>query len=100
VTDDRATKALIERLDAILAKDRESEITVAPMGDLSARLEALLRRYLAEASRCQGITAAVDRLGEQYRRDIDQLVSEYGQSAINAALNKMPVVSWPSVALH
>jgi hypothetical protein len=75
-------------------------MTVAPMGDLSARLEALLRRYLAEASRCQGVTAAVDRLGEWYRRDIDQLVSEYGQPAINAAMSEMPIVSWPSVALH
>jgi hypothetical protein len=58
----------------------------------------LLRRYLIEASKCQG--AALDRLGEQYRRNIDQLVAEYGQTAVNAAMNAMPVVSWPSVALH
>jgi hypothetical protein len=68
------------------------------MDDLTARLEALLRRYLTEASKCKGV--AHDRLGEQYRRDIDQLVSEYGRPAVNAAMNAMPVVPWPSVALH
>jgi hypothetical protein len=70
------------------------------MDDVTARLEALLRRYLAEANRCQGVTAALDRLGEQYRRDIDQLVSEYWQPAVNAAVNEMPDRPWPSVALH
>ena len=70
------------------------------MDDLTARLEALLHRYLTDASRCRGVPAALDRLGEQYRRDIDQLVAEFGQPAINAAMNEMSDVSWPSVALH
>jgi hypothetical protein len=69
-----------------------------PMDDLIARLEALLRRYLIEASKCKGV--ALDQLGEQYRRDIDQLVSKYGRPAVNAAMNAMPVAPWPSVALH
>jgi hypothetical protein len=68
------------------------------MDELSARLEALLRRYLIEASKCQG--AELDHLGDEYRRNIDQLVTEYGQTTVNAAMNAMPVVSWPSVALH
>ena len=68
------------------------------MDELTARLEALLRRYLTEANRCKGV--ARDRLGEQYRRDIDQLVTEYGQPAVDAAVSEMPVVPWPSDALH
>jgi hypothetical protein len=70
------------------------------MDELTALLEALLRRYLVRTSRFRGVTAALDRLGEQYRRHIDQLVSQYGQLAINAAMIEMPLVSWPSVALH
>jgi hypothetical protein len=69
-----------------------------PIDELTARLEALLRRYLTEASKCKGV--ALDRLGEQYRRDIDQLVCKYGQAAVNAAMNAMPVAPWASVALH
>jgi hypothetical protein len=70
------------------------------MDDLTARLEALLRRYLMEAGRCRGVTTALDRLGEKYRRDIDHLVTEYGQPAINAAMNEIPDGPWPSDALH
>jgi hypothetical protein len=68
------------------------------MDDLPARLEALLRRYLTEATKCEGV--ARDRLSEQYRQDIDKLVGEYGQNAVNAAMNAMPAMPWPSVALH
>jgi imidazolonepropionase-like amidohydrolase len=70
------------------------------MDDVTARLEALLRRYLTEASRCRGVPSALDGLAEKYRRDIGQLVSEYGQPAVNAAMNEMPDVPWPSVSLH
>jgi hypothetical protein len=64
-------------------------------GTRRARLEALLRLYAAACDRGDG-----DRLAEQFRRDLQLLVSEHGRKAVNAALNELPDVASPSVSLH
>jgi hypothetical protein len=69
----------------------------APMDDLTARL--LLRIYAAAYNECHG-AVDVDRFGAAFRKDIDQLIAEFGQAAVNAALDKLPDGTWPSVAMH
>jgi hypothetical protein len=67
------------------------------MDDLTARLEALLRLY--SAARDQGQGDGV-RLAEQFRKDLQLLVNEYGPKAVDEALDKIPDEVWPSVSLH
>ena len=70
-----------------------------PMSDLTADLEALVRRY---AAACDLLPprATLDRLGEAFRREMDLLVAEYGQAAVDKAVDALPAVRWPSVSLH
>jgi hypothetical protein len=65
------------------------------MDDLIARLEALLRRYAAAFDQPPD-----DRLGEQFRRDLQMLVTEYGPQAVNAALDALPDAASPSGSFH
>jgi hypothetical protein len=67
------------------------------MDDLTARLEALLRLYAAA-----GAEGHLDGAGlaEQFRRDLQLLVTEYGHKAVDEALDKIPDELWPSVSLH
>jgi hypothetical protein len=68
------------------------------MNDLTARLESLLRRLCAGAyDQTEGGEA---QLGDQFRKDLQSLVTDYGPEAVNAALDELPDVASPSVALH
>ena len=69
------------------------------MSDLTADFEALVRRY---AAACDLLPprAALNRLGEAFRRQMDLLVAEYGQAAVDKAIDALPAVRWPSVSLH
>ncbi len=67
------------------------------MNDLIARLESLMRRLDATAcDQAEGDAA----LAEQFRKELQSLVSEYGPEAVNAALDEMPDAASPSVSLH
>ncbi len=67
------------------------------MTDLTARLEVLMRRY---AAACVSLppSAALDRMAEEFRTEIDLLAAKYGQKAVDKAMNAMSV--WPSVSLR
>jgi hypothetical protein len=69
------------------------------MTNLTAHLEALVRRYAAECD-LQPPGAVLDRLGEEFRREIDVLVAQYGQPAVDKAIGALPDARWPSVSLH
>ena len=62
----------------------------APMDELPARLEAILRRYATSYDQPD------DR--EQFRKGLELLVAEYGPQAVTAALDEVP--TGPSVYLH
>jgi hypothetical protein len=66
------------------------------MDDLPTRLEALFRRYAAALDQGQGEGA---QLADQFRKDLRVLVTEYGQPAVDAALDE-PGEAWPSIFLH
>jgi hypothetical protein len=65
--------------------------------DLTARLEYLLRVYAAAFGQ---VKADAERLREQFRRDLEPLVEQYGQEAVIAALDRLPDRPCPSVSLH
>jgi hypothetical protein len=66
------------------------------MDDLTARLEALMRRYAAACDQGQG-----DRAQLAFHKELQLLVAQYGQPAIDAALDEeMSDGVWPSVSLH
>jgi len=68
------------------------------MDDLTTRLEALMRRYAAACAQGKGDGA---QLAEQFRRELQLLVAQYGQPAVDAALDEeMSDGVWPSVSLH
>jgi hypothetical protein len=62
------------------------------MDDLTARLESLLRRLRP--------CAEDDRMGEQFRRELELLIAEYGSQTVNAALDALPDETSSSVSLH
>jgi hypothetical protein len=55
------------------------------MDNLTARLEALLRRHWAALDQSQDETA---KLADEFRKGLRVLVAEFGQPAIDAALNR------------
>lgn len=67
------------------------------MNDLSAHLEALLRRYAAAIDQGQDDAA---QLLDEFRKGLRVLVAEFGQSAIDTALDALNDVVSPSVSLH
>ena len=67
--------------------------------NLSDRLEALLRRY-AQAYEIDGCDPEAARLAERFRKDLRSLVSEYGPSAVEAALDEIPDNPSPPIAPH
>ena len=67
------------------------------MDELTARLEALVRRYAAAYDHRQ---ASAAELGEQFRRDLELLVAKYGLPAMTRAVNELPGGAWASVSLH
>jgi hypothetical protein len=70
---------------------------ISPMDNVSVRLEALLRRYAAAIDH-GGVETA--RLVDEFRAGLRALVAEFGQPAIDAALNKIRDEGSPSEALH
>jgi hypothetical protein len=65
------------------------------MNELTARLEALMRRYAAACDRGEADRA------EEFHKGLQLLVAQYGEPAIAAALDEeMSDGAWPSVALH
>jgi hypothetical protein len=60
-------------------------------GRLTTRLEELLSRYAAAFDQPQD-------LSEQFRRDLQLLVAEFGYDAVRAALDEIPDA--PSGFLH
>jgi hypothetical protein len=67
-----------------------------PMDDLTARLESLFRRYAAAMNQRHGDHAPV---AKQFLEEADLLITQYGQPAVEAALDT-PDVASPSVSLH
>jgi hypothetical protein len=68
------------------------------MDNLTARIDALFRRYAADLDkrRFDGVQVA-----KQFRLDIDCLIAKYGQPAIDAALDEVLIGGvWPSASLH
>jgi hypothetical protein len=67
------------------------------MDDLSARLESLFRRYAAKLGQGHGDRATV---AKRLLEEVELLIAQYGQPAINAALDEAPGEVRPSVSLH
>jgi hypothetical protein len=70
---------------------------ISPMDDLGARLEALLRRYAAAIDQGQDEIA---NLVDEFRAGLRELVTEFGQPAIDAAINELQDDASPSGSLH
>jgi hypothetical protein len=67
--------------------------------DELTRLEVLFRRYAAAYDPRDGVPV-LGRFGGQFRKDMEQVIAEYGRAAIDVALEAMPKEAWPSIALH
>jgi hypothetical protein len=68
------------------------------MDELTARLEVLMRRY---ASACDQGDREGAQFAEQFYKELQLLVSQYGEEAVDAALDgEMSDGAWPSVSLH
>ena len=67
------------------------------MTHLTAQLESLLRFYAAAQDQGEGDAA---RLREQFRKDVEPLVAQYGHRAVIAALDELSGAASPSVPLH
>jgi hypothetical protein len=70
---------------------------ISPMDDVSVRLEALLRRHAAAIGHGRDETA---QLVDEFRASLRALVAEFGQPAIDAALNELRIEASPSETLH
>ena len=68
-----------------------------PMDELTARLEALLRRC---AVACHQNKGDGNQLWEQFRNDLQSLIAEYGPEAVDAAIDDLPDGAGPSFSLH
>ena len=67
------------------------------MNDLPALLLVLFRSYATNIELNQD---SVDRLCDQFRLDLGELIAEYGDSAVDKAIDDLPDGPWPSVSLH
>ena len=67
------------------------------MDDLTAQLEALFLRQ-AHATRTDPLT--FEQSMKQFRKDMRMLIAEFGQAAVDAALEDIPDEPLPSVSLH
>ena len=69
------------------------------MDDLTAQLEALLLRH-ARAHDPRTDPSVSEQSMKQFHKDMRVLIAEFGQAAVDAALDDIPEKSWPSVSLH
>jgi len=67
------------------------------MDDLTGRLASLFRRYMAALGQSQGDRATA---AKQFLEEVDLLIAQYGQPAIDAALDKVPGKARPPISLH
>jgi hypothetical protein len=44
--------------------------------------------------------STLDRLCDHFRRDLGELIAEYGHSAVDTAIDELPDGPWPAVDLH
>jgi hypothetical protein len=69
------------------------------------------QRINAETGSTLAITAGIDPMArrdpatfdqsiELFRKDMRRLIAEFGQAAVDAALDEIPDGSWPSTSLH
>ena len=72
---------------------------MSPMDDLTAQLEALLLRH-ARWLDARSDPGAFEQSMERFRKDMRVLIAEFGQAAVDAALDDMPDEAWPSLSLH
>jgi hypothetical protein len=67
------------------------------MTHLTTRLESLLRFYAAAHDQGEGDAA---RSREQFRKDVEPLVAQYGYRAVIAVLDELSGTASPSLPLH
>ena len=69
----------------------------SPMDDLKAHLAALFRNFAVALNQPQGDGP---RLVEQFRKELNLLIAQYGQEAVDAALDDLPDAKLPPASLH
>jgi hypothetical protein len=67
------------------------------MDDLKARLAALFRHFAEALHQRRG---DAPRLAEQFRKELDLLIVQYGQEAVDAALDDLRDAELPPGSLH
>jgi hypothetical protein len=67
------------------------------MDDLKARLAALFRHFAVALNQRQGDGP---RLAEQFRKELNLLIAQYGQETIDAALDDLPDAKLPPGSLR
>jgi hypothetical protein len=70
------------------------------MDELTGRLEVLFRRYAAAFESRSGLIALDEKMGEQFRDDMTVLIAQFGQAAVDMALEAMPNDASPSFSMH
>jgi hypothetical protein len=68
------------------------------MDELTARIEVLFLRYWAIPESREG--AAVNEIVVGFRDDMTLLIAEYGEAAVNAAMETIPDYAPPSFFVH
>jgi hypothetical protein len=66
------------------------------MDELTARLESLLSRYAGAA----GQDKDSGKPWEQFRKELQLLIAEYGAAAVDAALDRIPDGAGGTPSLH
>jgi hypothetical protein len=66
------------------------------MDELTARLESLLSRYAGAVGQDKGS----DKPWEQFRKELQLLIAEYGAAAVAAALDRIPNGAGGAISLH
>jgi hypothetical protein len=69
------------------------------MDELTARIEVLFLRYWAIFESRERVPA-VNEIVDQFRADMKLLVAEYGEAAVNAAMDNIPNHAPPSFVVH
>jgi hypothetical protein len=83
--------------NGVVARLAAPKLRIAPMDEITARLESLLRFYAGAVSYDQGPGAVLAR---KLSTDLRLLVAEFGPKAVDAALDKISVGPWQACSLH
>jgi hypothetical protein len=84
------------QMGCLRAQLRE-KLPIAPMDELTARLESLLRLYAGACHQDQGDGT---QLAQLFSKGLQLLIAEFGPRAVDAALDKIPDGSWQPGSLH